>query len=161
MSTTIDRLHAGPRMSKIVRHAGVAHLCGQTSVGTAIADAEGQTREVLARVDALLAEAGSDRSRLLAATVPLRDISDSAPPSQCECNLAFRNPGEAKPCAVSRAAWRTRDRSPAGHSGRGHPPACLPAREWAGCALQAWLVESPFAPVARTVTGSIVRRGRP
>jgi enamine deaminase RidA (YjgF/YER057c/UK114 family) len=78
MSTTIDRIHTGPRMSKIVRHAGVAYLCGQTSSGTAIADTEGQTREVLARVDALLAEVGSDRSRLLAATVHLRDIADFA-----------------------------------------------------------------------------------
>lgn len=78
MNTTIDRLYAGPRMSKIVRHGGVVYLCGQTSSGTAIADAEGQTREVLARVDALLAEAGSDRSRLLAVTVHLRDIADFA-----------------------------------------------------------------------------------
>ena len=78
MSATIDRLHTGPRMSKIVRHAGVAYLCGQTSSGTAIADVAAQTREVLARVDALLVEAGSDRSRLLAATVHLRDIADFA-----------------------------------------------------------------------------------
>lgn len=78
MSSTIERRHTGTRMSKIVRHAGIVYLCGQTSSGSSAADAKAQTEEVLARVDALLAEAGSDRTRLLAATVHLRDIADFA-----------------------------------------------------------------------------------
>lgn len=61
--TAIERKHVGSRMSKIVRHGDVIYLCGQTASGTAIADAAGQTREILARIDALLAEAGTDRSR--------------------------------------------------------------------------------------------------
>jgi len=75
---TIERKHVNSRMSKIVRHGGVVYLCGQTSSGTAIADVAGQTREVLARIDALLAEAGTDKSRLLTATVHLKDIGDFA-----------------------------------------------------------------------------------
>ncbi|MCJ7799975.1 MAG: RidA family protein, partial [Polaromonas sp.] len=58
---------------------GQIFLCGQTSSGSAITGVEGQTREVLARIDALLAEAGSDRSRLLSAVIHLQDISDFAP----------------------------------------------------------------------------------
>jgi len=74
----IHRHHTGPRMSKIVRHAGVVYLCGQTSSGHPASDATAQTHEVLARVDALLKEAGTDRSRMLAATIHLRDIADFA-----------------------------------------------------------------------------------
>jgi enamine deaminase RidA (YjgF/YER057c/UK114 family) len=54
----------------------VVYLCGQTASGTAIADTAGQTREILARIDALLAEAGTDRSRMLAATIHLADMGD-------------------------------------------------------------------------------------
>jgi enamine deaminase RidA (YjgF/YER057c/UK114 family) len=74
----IERRHVGPRMSKIVRHGGVVYLCGQTAGGTGIADVAGQTAEVLRRIDALLAEAGSEKSRLLAATIHLKDIQDFA-----------------------------------------------------------------------------------
>jgi enamine deaminase RidA (YjgF/YER057c/UK114 family) len=79
MSTPIDRLHTTARMSKIVRHAGIVYLCGQTSNGSPAADVRAQTREVLSRIDALLAEAGSARERILSATVYLRDIADFAP----------------------------------------------------------------------------------
>ncbi len=76
--TTIKREHVTPRMSKIVRHGDVVYLCGQTASGTKIADVAGQTREVLARIDALLGEADTDKSRLLAATIHLKDIEDFA-----------------------------------------------------------------------------------
>lgn len=75
---TIDRIRTGPRMSKVVRRAGLIFLSGQTSNGTAIADISGQTSEVLRRIDELLAEAGSDSSHLLTATIYLRDIGDFA-----------------------------------------------------------------------------------
>lgn len=76
--TTIERKHVGPRMSKIVRHHDVVYLCGQTASGAGIAGIAGQTAEVLARIDALLADAGTDKSRLLAATIHLKDIGDFA-----------------------------------------------------------------------------------
>ena len=79
MSMQIERFHTGPRMSKIVRHAGLVYLCGQTSSGRPDAqDIESQTREMLARADALLTEAGSSRERILAATIHLRDMGDFA-----------------------------------------------------------------------------------
>lgn len=75
--TTIQRSHSNARISKIVRHGGLVYLCGQTAKGSASADAgiAEQTAEVLARVDALLAEAGSNRSRILTTTIYLRDIA--------------------------------------------------------------------------------------
>jgi len=76
MTETIHRMRTGPRMSKIVRYAGLVFLSGQTSSGSSAPDIVGQTREVLSRIDELLAEAGSDKSRLLSATLYLRDIGD-------------------------------------------------------------------------------------
>lgn len=76
VTTTIDRKHIGPRMSKIVRHAGLAYLCGQTSSGSDASSIQDQTREVLDRIDALLGEAGSDRSLILSALIHLKSIDD-------------------------------------------------------------------------------------
>ena len=75
--TTIQHTHSNARLSKIVRHGGLVYLCGQTAKGSASADAgiAEQTAEVLSRVDALLAEAGSNRSRILTTTIYLRDIA--------------------------------------------------------------------------------------
>lgn len=71
---TIHRLHSGPRMSQAVVHSGIVYLAGQ--VGEPGADTATQTRAVLAQVDSLLAEAGTDRSKLLTATVWLADMAD-------------------------------------------------------------------------------------
>ena len=70
----IERLHVGPRMSKIVKHNGIAYLCGQ--VGTAGASVTDQTRECLRRIEGLLAEAGSGPERILQAIVWLADMAD-------------------------------------------------------------------------------------
>jgi enamine deaminase RidA (YjgF/YER057c/UK114 family) len=71
---TIQRLHSGPRMSQAVIHGGIVHLAGQ--IGAPGEDATAQTRAVLASIDKLLAEAGTDKSRLLTATIWLADMSD-------------------------------------------------------------------------------------
>lgn len=70
----VRRIAANPRMSGAVVHGGIAYLSGQVAIdhrGGAVAD---QVDEVLARIDALLAEAGSDRSRLLTAIILLSDM---------------------------------------------------------------------------------------
>lgn len=74
----IERKHTNARMSKIVCHGDLVYLCGQTASGSANASADitTQTLETLSRVDALLAEAGSNRSKILSATIYLRDMSD-------------------------------------------------------------------------------------
>ncbi|MFT7475511.1 MAG: enamine deaminase RidA (YjgF/YER057c/UK114 family) [Verrucomicrobiales bacterium] len=68
-------MHTTERASKIVIHNGVIYLAGQVAED-AEADIEDQTRSTLARVDAFLAEAGSDREHVLSAIVYLRDIDN-------------------------------------------------------------------------------------
>ena len=76
---TIERRHVGKRMSQLVIHraSGTAYLAGQVAADPK-ADIGGQTKQVLAQIDALLAEAGTDKARLLAATIYLPDIADFA-----------------------------------------------------------------------------------
>lgn len=71
----IERIETGPRMSKIVKHNGVAYLCGQVGDGASVTD---QTRDCLSRIDALLEKAGSSRKNILQAIVWLSDMSDFA-----------------------------------------------------------------------------------
>ncbi len=70
----IKRFETGPRMSQAVVHNGTVYLAGQ--VGNAGDDVATQTEQALAEVDRLLALAGTDKSRILNATVWLADISD-------------------------------------------------------------------------------------
>jgi enamine deaminase RidA (YjgF/YER057c/UK114 family) len=73
----IQRLHMGPRMSQAVVHGNTVYLAGQVA-GDPGADVAGQTRQVLAAIDALLAEAGTDKTRILSATIYLADIGTFA-----------------------------------------------------------------------------------
>lgn len=73
----INRIDAGDRMSEAVVHGGVAYLAGQIPED-ATADIEGQTRQVLAEIDALLAKVGSDKSRILRAQIYIADMADFA-----------------------------------------------------------------------------------
>ena len=73
---SIRRIEPGARMSQAVVHGGIVYLAGQ--VGAPGESAAAQTRAVLAQVDRLLAAAGSDKSRLLSATIWLADIADFA-----------------------------------------------------------------------------------
>ncbi|HET9821367.1 MAG TPA: RidA family protein [Burkholderiaceae bacterium] len=75
MSSTIQRLDVGARMSEASIFGGLVHLAGQVAPdGTQ--DVRGQTRQVLAAVDALLARAGSDKTRILMVQIFLADIAD-------------------------------------------------------------------------------------
>jgi enamine deaminase RidA (YjgF/YER057c/UK114 family) len=71
---TIERIKVGPRMSQAVVHGNVVYLAGQVADDSS-ADVAGQTRQILAKIDSLLAEAGTDKSRLISANVWLSDIS--------------------------------------------------------------------------------------
>jgi enamine deaminase RidA (YjgF/YER057c/UK114 family) len=70
----VTRIKSGRRMSQAVVHGNTVYLAGQVASDLA-ADTAGQTREVLASIDKLLAEAGTDKTHLLAATVYLTDMS--------------------------------------------------------------------------------------
>ncbi len=73
----IARLRVGLRMSQAVCYGGIAWLAGQVAEDVSL-DVSGQTRQVLAAIDGLLAEAGIDKSRIVQATVYLADISEFA-----------------------------------------------------------------------------------
>lgn len=72
----IVRLEKGPRMSQSVSYGGMVWLAGQ--VGTPGASVTQQTQDILAKIDKLLAESGSDKSRLLQAVIWLADMNDFA-----------------------------------------------------------------------------------
>ncbi|MFT6696049.1 MAG: enamine deaminase RidA (YjgF/YER057c/UK114 family) [Paracoccaceae bacterium] len=73
---SITHINPSERMSQATVHNGVAYLAGQIAVDAPGASAEAQTRNILARIDALLAEVGSDKSRMLSATIYLADIGE-------------------------------------------------------------------------------------
>jgi enamine deaminase RidA (YjgF/YER057c/UK114 family) len=74
---TIRRLHVGPTLSEAAICNGIVYLAGQVADDTT-QDIAGQTREVLGHIDRLLAEAGSDRSRILSCQIFLPDLADFA-----------------------------------------------------------------------------------
>jgi enamine deaminase RidA (YjgF/YER057c/UK114 family) len=74
MSTEIRRYHVGKRLSEMAVHDGTVYLAGQVAED-ATQDIRGQTAQVLAAVDRLLAEAGSHRSRILRAEIILADLA--------------------------------------------------------------------------------------
>lgn len=69
----IERHHTTARMSRIVKHHGTVYLCGQVGAGP---DVAAQTKDCLARVEALLEEAGSSKSHMLQAIIWLAHMSD-------------------------------------------------------------------------------------
>jgi enamine deaminase RidA (YjgF/YER057c/UK114 family) len=100
----INRFEVGPRMSQAVRHGHTVYLAGQVADDTS-ADVAGQTRQVLASIDRLLAAVGSDKTRILAATVYLADIATFA-----QMNSAWDAwvaPGHAPARATVEAALAT------------------------------------------------------
>mmetsp|Transcript_10208 Transcript_10208/g.14065 ORF Transcript_10208/g.14065 Transcript_10208/m.14065 type:complete len:138 (+) Transcript_10208:38-451(+) len=74
----ITRLHAEhPNMCQTVVHesTGVVYLAGQVPDDYSL-DAKGQTKEVLSKIDTLLEEVGSDKSKLLSAQVWVKTMDD-------------------------------------------------------------------------------------
>ena len=71
----IRRIDPGPRMSAIVIHNDTIYLAGQVGEGDTVA---AQTRDTLAKIDQLLARAGTDKSKILQAIIWLADMSDFA-----------------------------------------------------------------------------------
>ena len=70
---SVQRIQPGPRMSQAVVHGNTVYLVGLTA-DDASQDVKGQTSQILAKIDALLAEAGTDKSKLLSANIWLTDI---------------------------------------------------------------------------------------
>ncbi|WP_158045395.1 RidA family protein [Skermanella pratensis] len=71
---SIQRFKIGPRMSQVVVHNETVYLAGQVAEDTT-ADAKGQTEQILRQIDELLALVGSDKSKLLSATIYLSEMA--------------------------------------------------------------------------------------
>ena len=104
----IRRLAEEGRLSGAVVHGGLVHLAGQVADDTSL-DAEGQTADILTQIDALLAEAGTSKARLLSVQVILADIADA--PAMNRAWDAWLDP-QAKPARMTiqaplvNPAWR-------------------------------------------------------
>jgi len=72
---TVQRFDVGARLSEMAVHNGVCYLAGQVP-GDATQDIGGQTRQVLAAIDALLARAGTDKTRLLMVQIFIKDLAE-------------------------------------------------------------------------------------
>ena len=71
---TMEHLDSGDILSQAVEHNGIVYVCGLTGDGLT-ADVQGQTEQVLKKIDDRLAKCGTDKSKLLMATIYLTDIN--------------------------------------------------------------------------------------
>ena len=100
---TIERHEVGPRMSQVVVHNDSVYLAGQVD-GDASPTAGEQTKRILERIDDLLATAGTDKSKLLTATIWLSDMRFFS--EMNEVWDAWESPGHspARACVEARLA---------------------------------------------------------
>ena len=75
--STINRIDAGLRLSEAVVHGNRIYLSGMIPEDGTL-DIAGQVKQALGEIDALLARAGTDKSKILTATIWLADIGDFA-----------------------------------------------------------------------------------
>lgn len=113
----LTRLNPTPRMSKAVRIGDIVFLAGQIP-SSLEADITGQTREVLAAIDAVMAELGGSKADIASVQVWLSDMADfqgmnavwdawvdpANPPARATCGVALARPGmRVEMIAVARA----------------------------------------------------------
>ncbi len=96
----VQRFDVGPRLSEMAVHNGVCYLAGQVA-GDATQDITGQTRAVLAQIDALLARAGTDKSKILMCQIFVVDLAEF--PALNAVWEAWVAPGNAPPRATVQA----------------------------------------------------------
>jgi enamine deaminase RidA (YjgF/YER057c/UK114 family) len=104
----IQRFDVGTRLSEMAIHNGTIYLAGQVP-DTVDLDIGGQTAEVVASIDVLLARAGSDKSKILHAQIFLADLADF--PGMNAVWDAWVSPGNAPTRAtvqaqLARPQWR-------------------------------------------------------
>jgi enamine deaminase RidA (YjgF/YER057c/UK114 family) len=75
MSQGLRRFHVGDRLSEMTIYNGTVYLAGQVA-SDASQDIRGQTIQVLAAIDKLLTEAGTDRAHILMCQIFIKDLAD-------------------------------------------------------------------------------------
>ncbi|HEX6141654.1 MAG TPA: RidA family protein [Geminicoccaceae bacterium] len=101
---SIERLHTGERMSQAVVHGDTVYLAGQVAQNAAGQSVSAQTRDILETIDRLLAEAGTDKSKLLSANIWLSDISTFNEMNQVWDAWVARGSTPARACVESKLA---------------------------------------------------------
>ena len=101
MSQDLKRLHVAARYSEAAIFNGVVYLAGMVPECEA-ADIRSQTADVLSQIELRLAEAGSDKTRILRTQIYLKDITDIA--AMNEVWDAWVTSGTAPPRATVQAA---------------------------------------------------------
>jgi enamine deaminase RidA (YjgF/YER057c/UK114 family) len=100
LSQGLHRFHVGDRLSEMTVYNGTIYLAGQVA-NNASADIRGQTAQVLAQVDKLLAEAGSENAHILMCQIFLADMADFAAMNEIWDDWVA--PGDAPPRATVQA----------------------------------------------------------
>ena len=108
MSQGLRRFHVGDRLSEMTIFNGTVYLAGQVAAD-ATQDIRGQTTQVLAAIDKLLAEAGTDNAHILMCQIFIKDLADF--PAMNEVWEDWLPPGAAPPRATVQATlakpeWR-------------------------------------------------------
>ncbi|MEH6651432.1 MAG: RidA family protein [Motiliproteus sp.] len=99
----IQRQHSNQRMSQLVSFANLVWTAGQVAKEPS-EDMAGQTRQILAQIDALLADAGTDKSNLISANIWVSDIRQFAQMNDVwDAWVDSENP-PARACVESRLA---------------------------------------------------------
>ena len=75
---SIKRIDVGPRMSQVVVHNGIVYTAGQVAQGAPGGTIAEQTADILNSIDILLEKAGTDKSKLISATIWITDMGDFA-----------------------------------------------------------------------------------
>lgn len=99
----ITRYQEGPKLSRAVVHGGLVYLCGQVAKDYS-GDIKEQTRTMLQRVDEHLAETGSDRSKMLSATIYISDISQATQMNEVWGEWLGGGPRPARTCVEAKLA---------------------------------------------------------
>ena len=101
---SLKRIQVGDRMSQAVIFNGTVTTAGQVALGAPGESAKEQTENILATIDKLLAEAGTDKSKAMSATIWLSNMDDFA--AMNEVWDAWVSPGNTptRACVESKLA---------------------------------------------------------
>ena len=100
---SIIRHHTNQRMSQIVIHGDTIYLAGQVADDPE-ADIKAQTRQVLKKVEALLAEAGSSPSKILSAQIWISSMGHFAQMNEVWDDWVPEQQAPARACIEARLA---------------------------------------------------------
>jgi enamine deaminase RidA (YjgF/YER057c/UK114 family) len=100
MTQGLRRFHVGDRLSEMTIYNGTVYLAGQVASDSS-QDIRGQTRQILAMIDKLLHEAGTDNAHILMCQIFIKDLADF--PAMNEIWEDWLAPGDAPPRATVQA----------------------------------------------------------